>query len=512
MRIRRAAIVVLASFPAAAWAASDWAGTPYRVRVVVHGEGPSAGEPELLSRLRRELRDKLLRRGGLALRAEVVAATGDDAPMLLSAADTAPSSELAPVSAGAKGFDKVVYAALRETPSGVFAVAREIDAATLRWGPRREARVGRAEEGSEGLLAATIGSLQPLLRIELDPQDEALVVVTPRAVGLATDGTMLRRLTPDPGEVLVPYTRRVRRDASATAMAPTPWTYLVVEPPAAADVTTDGEAPPAALRARVFSHRRRPFGARRSGSVELLAIAAESDPRLPTTLVLHDQASRDVPLSGYAVLIGAPDDRNPPKLGRTDLAGRIELPPAEGMRLATVRVGEQIVARLPIAPGVDREVSVPLLDERQRLSAEAKISLLRDELMDLVARRTILSLRVAMKLDEAGGEDDAERLLRELEELPGRAQFNQKIDSAQRLYTADHPVLQRRIERQFEGLRAVLGNRLGPREVIDLNAKLRAARQGGTPAAERRAKTSVDPPPAEAAEVASPTPPGDQQQ
>jgi hypothetical protein len=359
------------------------------------------------------------------------------------------------------------------------------------------------------LLAVIIGCLQPLMRIELDPQDESRVLVTPRAASLATDTELSRALTPAAGEVLVPYARRVRRDSAATPMAPTPWTYLVVEAPNdRADGASNDLAPTSALRAKVYSHKRRPFGARRSGSVELLAIVAESDPSRPTTLMLHDQANRATPLSGYAVLLGAPDDRQPAKLGRTDIDGRIELPPSDGMQMATVRVGEQVVARLPIAPGVEREVAVPLLDERQRLAAEAKIALLRDELMDLVARRTILSLRVAMKLDEADGVDDAERLLRELEELPGRAQFNQKIESAERLYSADHPVLQRRIERQFDGLRSVLGNRLSPRELIELNAKVRAAREGSPP--------PVSPAPAAPAVATNgaeaPSPQGDQKQ
>ncbi|MGL4514851.1 MAG: hypothetical protein ACRCT8_17320 [Lacipirellulaceae bacterium] len=474
LAVRAAAVCVglLCSYGAAAQSAIPWESRPYRVRVVVAAEGPAASA--CLGRVVEELREKLARRVGLAWRASVAVASVDERPIVDAATLPLHGADLTEAPEVGDEFDKAIYGVVHEGPAGVAVRAREVDAATGRWGPLAARDVGRVEGASEPLLGAVVEALQPVFRFELDPRDE------PR-VRLDAQGRRLAEAQgPAPGTVLMPYTRRTNRSgvAGGAPLTLTRWTYLVIEPSAEGAKAKPSDLP----IARVYSHKRSPFGVRRLGRVEHWAFVVATDASRGTSLRLHDYTNRATALAGYAVLWGEPDDPKPVTLGRTGTDGRFTLPAAESLRFATVRVGETVVARLPIAPGVESEIEVPLLDERPRLAAEAKITLLREELIDLVARRKILATRVRTKLLNNELEV-AERLLRELEGLPARSQFNQRIDAAQRIYRATNPVLQRRLDRIFVEIQTTLAKALDTRDITDLNAELRRARDGAQPAA-----------------------------
>jgi hypothetical protein len=80
--------------------------------------------------------------------------------------------------------------------------------------------------------------------------------------------------------------------------------------------------------------------------------------------------------------------------------------------------------------------------------------------------------KIAQKELEAAGE-----LLRSLDELPGRSQFNLTLTSAARLLRSDDPQIQRRIDQLFQGTQTVLAQYLDARPINELHDELRAARQ-----------------------------------
>lgn len=141
-----------------------------------------------------------------------------------------------------------------------------------------------------------------------------------------------------------------------------------------------------------------------------------------------------------------------------------------------IRCGSSVVASLPVITGVDAEVRVPLLDEQQRLLVEVKLSTLREELVDMVAMRRILAGRIRRHLEREEVEE-AQDLLRELESMPGMAEFSRRINRVEQLYQADHPIVQKKIDRVFSETRSVLGKALDPREARELSSEVRRAQQ-----------------------------------
>jgi hypothetical protein len=225
---------------------------------------------------------------------------------------------------------------------------------------------------------------------------------------------------------------------------------------------------------RIHSGNRRPFGGRRQGRVEQLAIALRSDPA-PTELRLHSRSNPDKPLAGYQVF--AQNEGNEPVLiGSSDSSGQVKILPGDA-RIATVLIkhGRHVLARLPVIPGAEPQLSVPLPDAEIRLAAESKLAAVREELIDVVARRNILMARVRQKI----AQDDyaaAQELLRALDELPGRSQFNLTLSTTARTLRSDDPQIQRRIDQLFEATQSVLAQYLDPRPIHELHSELASAR------------------------------------
>jgi hypothetical protein len=74
----------------------------------------------------------------------------------------------------------------------------------------------------------------------------------------------------------------------------------------------------------------------------------------------------------------------------------------------------------------------------------------------------------------------AGQLLESLDELPGRARFNQLLARETRLYRADDEQVQRKIEKLFSATQTVLSQFLDPRPISELHDQLRAARNEGS--------------------------------
>ena len=98
-----------------------------------------------------------------------------------------------------------------------------------------------------------------------------------------------------------------------------------------------------------------------------------------------------------------------------------------------VKSGGVLLARLPIVPGAEEHVDVPLPDDDVRLRAAARLAAFREDMVDLVARRNIFMARVRQEIEEKNF-DQARQLLESLDELPGRTQFNQTLEREAQLH------------------------------------------------------------------------------
>jgi hypothetical protein len=173
------------------------------------------------------------------------------------------------------------------------------------------------------------------------------------------------------------------------------------------------------------------------------------------------------------------DEESTTPVGASDRDGRVDIPPGRtAVQTLFIKSGSELLARLPMVPGAAREIVLRLPDDEARLEAEARLSALREELVDVVVRRNILMARAKQRI-EAKDWGAATELLRALDELPGRPQFSLTLSREARMLRSDDPQIQRRIDRLIEATQAVLAQYLDTRAINDLQNQLRAAQREG---------------------------------
>jgi hypothetical protein len=249
-----------------------------------------------------------------------------------------------------------------------------------------------------------------------------------------------------------------------------PWAYI----------ETAGPSDDGVHSGRIHSGTRRPFGVRRRGRIEQIAIGLRSDPA-EVIVRLRSRTEPDKPLVDYEVSAQNTGEDSRTPIGISDRNGQIVVPPGKSrIQLLYVKHGGAVLARFPIVPGAtNAHVDVPLPDDDIRLQAEARLAALREELVDVVARRNILMSRVKQEITD-GDLKNAQTLLNALDQLPGRAQFNQQLSREARLHRSDDPQIQRRIDRLIATTQVVLAQYLDPRPVSDLHDELRAVKTEGS--------------------------------
>jgi hypothetical protein len=230
--------------------------------------------------------------------------------------------------------------------------------------------------------------------------------------------------------------------------------------------------------ADIRSGARRPFGVTRA-RVEQIALAVRNPPG-PTRVRFYARANREQGLVGYEVFRQTATGRE--LVGVTDQNGVIETPPsdASGVTILLLRSQGQILAKAPVPAGAGELVEVPIADNVSRLRAQAEAQVIREELVDVVARRSIMALRIRalLKKDRV---DDARKVMAELDSLPTAATFGRNIDIASKKLPADQdPAVRRMIDNLFSQTKAMLGTFLDRREIIDLQSEVNAAIDGGS--------------------------------
>jgi hypothetical protein len=461
------AICILQWFGASCALAEEpgWDYAPYRIQAIVALDLPGS----LAEQVNRELPTYLQHRVDAALsRAwsfNVQLAADELRQRLL--AEISDFTDDLPVEIPTHDNDKLLLVTVRWRPEGIQLVAREYDQYVKRWAMPTERQSRQPQRIPEQVFSLLWHSVAPLAQFELDPNNMDRVLLRPRGSALARD-----KIDPPwttTGEVFQPFLRRTTRGGELVkdGIQQVPWTCVEVDKQEA-DKTT----------ARIHSGTRRPFGTRRQGRVEQVAIAIRSKPA-DTLLRLHSRTQPDKPLIGYEVLFKAtaqPDEK-PTPIGLTDRDGKLAISPGKSrVRTLYIKHGAQMLARLPIIPGAQRQVDVPLPDDDPRLAAEATLAALREDLIDVVARRNILMARARQKIED-GKFDDAQKIVTLIDALPGRSQFNLAVTTAARRHRSEDPMIQRRIDRLFEGTQTVLSQYLDVGPINDLHDELREARR-----------------------------------
>jgi hypothetical protein len=445
-----------------------WEYEPYRIRAIVAVDVPGGISEQLSAELPVYLERRVVASIGPLWSFNVELASGDKRQRVLS--EVAAALENPPADIPWADVDKVVLVALQWGPDGYSLTAREFDTLVQQWGApiRREARQSSALP--EAVFKILYQAVAPIALFETIPDDEKRVILKPRGAAIMRADSAER--WSKPGDVYLPILRRTSRGGQLVenGIQIVPWTFLEVA------TEKDGKSPH--TTAHIHSGTRRPFGARRQGRVEQVAMALRSDPA-PTVLRIHSRVAKDKPLVGYEVF--AQSDLTKPdalaRLGATGRDGTLEVGPAEQrVRLLIIKNGGHLLARLPVVPGAQAQIDVPLPDDDARLAAETHLASVREDLIDVVARRNILMARARQKI-KSKDFDAAQKLILEINQLPGRSQFNMELTNARRRMRSPDQRIQRRIDQLFDGTQAALTQYLDTRPINELSNELRAAQQ-----------------------------------
>jgi hypothetical protein len=370
-----------------------------------------------------------------------------------------------------KDLDKLILLNLRYTGDGYSITAREYDKHVARWSSviHRECRQSLAVP--EALFSATCQVFAPLLQFEADAKDPLRVTVTPRGASLPHGGDPLP--WGKAGDVYLPIYRRTLRNGQVVenGIQVVPWTYVQ---------TVEGKDKK--LEYHVDSGNRQPFSTRRQGRVEQLLIALRPDAD-SSTLQLYSRRNNKKPLVGYEILAKKTGDEEPQHVGHSDITGEVQVKPGKSpVEMLLVKHGGQLLAKLPVMPGATPIVKVPLPDDDVRLAAEARLTAMREDLIDIVARRNILMARIRARIKK-GDLAGAQELIHSLDELPSNALFRLSLDTAARALRSDDPTMQKRIDLLFQTTQTLSAQFLDLKPINELHNELREAQQGGAPAA-----------------------------
>ncbi len=455
-----------------------WELSPYTIHIQLAVDDSARSRPSLDTDLAAFLEQRILNTLHPLWSAELEVARAAERYLLL---DNLPTLE-EHLTETTSRFDKRMFLTVVAEADGYRLACREWDQYTRRWGPVLRRNVRQELMLPEQCFALLRRVFAPLATVRADPEDE-------KRATLVFKGSELPRRTDDTtsanaGDVYQPLV--IRSDHTGEVLpngvSEVPWTYLTLdEPDDKLDDGPDDETNNGQWQGTVHSGIRRPFGLRRRGRSEHLAIAVRNPPGV-TRVRFYARHDKTRGLSGYEVFrrlaVGAKSE----PLGLTNSVGSVEVVPADGEVVTLfLRSDGQLLAKVPVPPGVKSLVEVPIADDTARLRAQAELTALSEQLIDIVARRNILMARVRHRLKE-GQFDEAREMLDELDDLPGRSQFNQMISSAERApnNVSPDPRVQQKIEKLFAQTRKLLGRFLAVRQISELRNEVNAAARGAT--------------------------------
>ena len=457
----RAATITALIATCAHAADKKWTLAPYRVHVTIAVDAAGRPQPNLSQDLQKSIIERIAAHIGPLWTADVKIAADAASRRQCFEAGEVPWDELP---TELKEFDKLLWLGVRAAPQGYELTAREFDAYTRRWAPAHRRTVSQRSYLAEACFDLLTGAFTPLAVIEPIADDDAHVQLVFKGSELPQRSDV--DLFTKPGDLFQPLLRRSDRAGKVleSGVTPVPWTYLI-----AAD-SDDGR-----WLADVHTGTRRPFGMQRRGRVEQIALALRNPPG-PAKVRFHARSDRDQGLAGYEVFRMAADGSSQ-RLGVTDRHGVISVPPADSGAISMIllRSDGLLLAKLPVPSSSGPLLEIPVADSVARLRAQSEAQVVREQLVDVVARRSIMMARIKALL-EKGRLDDAKKLMFELDSLPTSSVFGRTIElAAKKIPPSKDPTVQRSVDKMFSTTRELLGKFLDRRQIIDLQSQVNAA-------------------------------------
>ena len=438
---------------------TSWEFSPYRVQLELVVDAKLNPNAISVTNLGRELERRIHSTLYPIWNVTLVIPTGADRQRIL-AGDEFPE-DLVP-EASTLSPDKRMRLGVIQELSGTRLVCREFDEFTQRWTPPLECAVHQELLLSQQCLEIICRAFAPLAKIEVLPEDKSHVLLKLKGSKLfnSVSADALVRVE----DVFQPFlVRNTPGSSKSTQFHELPWTYVTVEKPSQEH-----------WLGKIDSGMRAPFGAGRQGRIEVMALAIKNP--LPATQVrFHATQDESEALVGFEIWQRGQGDSESKLLGYTDELGSILVQRPQGAPVLTlfVRSDTQLLAKVPVLPGASREVKIPLVDDRARILAQAEINTLRENLIDIMARRNILMARIRKHLGDSQI-DEAKSLLADLNELPTRVDFENLLSLAERnpRHRSENPRVQLKIDGLFAEMRSLLGRFLNVSEITQIESEV----------------------------------------
>jgi hypothetical protein len=311
----------------------------------------------------------------------------------------------------------------------------------------------------------------PLARIESVEKDgkELTAVMRVKAGGLPPRDPRLVFL--HQGDIFRPIVRVSDRSGVFRGSMPARWSLCTVDKISREEV-----------RCRVHSGLRGEMAVRGRGRNESLALRVvppEGD--AATVLTLLSRTDSKKPLAGYDVYAYPPEKKDQRDavtlLGRTDRRGCITvLPDKSPIRMLLVKDGAELLARLPMAPGLERRQTAEIGDDDRRLEAEGCYRDLEEEFFDQIARERILMQRIRAKIEKKDF-DKAAELLVEWRRLPSDQEFLPRVDRDLATFAVKDAAMQKKVNAIADNARRLIGKNINPEAIRALERELREAKE-----------------------------------
>ena len=336
------------------------------------------------------------------------------------------------------------------SPCGWSATIREVDVRTHLFGKIRQVDAAYLSQLPELLFEGMTESLTPIARVV--QVDEAAIMLEERAGELLA----LQEILPPVSQrqVLIPVTRTNDRDGNPQLIRRVDWTFFSV------DENSDG-----LLSTTMHTGLRSPINSRMRPRHQQLALLAKPHDD-HTTIHFASYVSQEMPLPICDILESVPGRKQAINIGTTNLWGefRIDYLPERPVRLLFVRNGTNLIARIPVMPGVDRTLTteVPVADST--LHAESLVLGIQEEILDTLATRQILvsqAVTFRQRSDRKGFDDT----VLELRRLKTQQNYESELNILKLQLSYDDSISRRRIETMIEQTRKLVRDSLPPVEV-----------------------------------------------
>eukprot|EP00913_Durusdinium_trenchii_P028490 g26718.t1 len=325
-------------------------------------------------------------------------------------------------------FDKLFLMTVERHGRTFTVSGREFDAKSRKIGPVESDRTTQPIEVGRKLFLLLPKLFHPVLQIErVGPVDVDLRL---QAASFPANDPAFTQLKV--GDILVPYFRYLDKFNTVQKFRNVSWTYVAVE-------KIEGQY----VTGSQIMDRMGRLGTGRTRGVEIFATVVR--PRLKSSrLKMVYQSDETKPLVGYNVqLVSKKFYRDKAaSLPLKRFSGRdgiIDVPVIKDFPIVWVYVysGGALLARVPYMPGVNNDEKVALPDDSIRLGVEGKISLLKGEVIDTVARRaTLMALAKQIYDDESIPEAKRATMIVEKRDLvfalPGVEEYSKRIGEIRR--------------------------------------------------------------------------------